>query len=101
MIAVSTSFMAVPLDICLKIQWPECFVKYILPGYRIIDRALDTVYDGLTKNPYGFHKFENDLFSFRYAITSAIEDIPALVFTFVLDENKDVVLKHVEEYSPY
>lgn len=72
-----------------------------LGGYWIIDRALETVYDGLIKNPYGFHKFESDLFSFRYAITSRIEDIPPLVFIFVIDGNKDVVLQHVEEYASY
>lgn len=36
-----------------------------LGGYRIIDRALDTVIDGLYRNPYGFNKFESDFLSFR------------------------------------
>ena len=72
-----------------------------LGGYWVIDRALETVIDGLRLNPYGFNKFENDFVSFRYAITSRIGEIPPLVFTFNIDEKKNVILTHVEAYDVY
>ena len=70
-------------------------------GYWVIDRALEAVLDGVRLNPYGYPKFENDEYSFRYVITSRIGDIPALVFTFTIDERKNVVLQHVERHEPY
>lgn len=68
-----------------------------LGGYRAIDRAIDTVIDALYRNPYGFRKFENDYISFRYAITRPIDDIPALTIVFLITENGDVILEHIEE----
>ena len=68
-----------------------------LGGYRIIDRALDTVIDGLYRNPYGFNKFESDFISFRYAITKAAPDLFPLIIIFTIAENGDVILEHVEE----
>lgn len=70
-----------------------------LGGYRAIDTALDTIIDGLYRNPYGFNKFENDYISFRYAITLATAEMPPLVVIFVIGENGDVTLEHVEEYD--
>ena len=72
-----------------------------LGGYWVIDRALEAVLDGRRLNPYGFHLFENDHVSFRYVITSRIGDIPPLVFTFIINDAKDVVLKHVERHETY
>lgn len=68
-----------------------------LGGPRAIDRALDLIKEGLYLNPYGFPKFENDWTSFRYARTKGIDFIPPLVFIFSIDNNRDVVLEHVEE----
>jgi hypothetical protein len=68
-----------------------------LGTYRVIDRALDTIMDGLHRNPYGFQKFENDFISFRYAITKAIDDIVPLVVIFTIAENGDVTLEHIEQ----
>ena len=70
-------------------------------GYWVVDRALEAVLDGLRLNPYGFPKFENDNYSFRYVITSRIGEIPALIFTFTIDANRNVVLQHVERHEPY
>ena len=50
-----------------------------LGGYRMIDVALDTIIDGLYRNPYGFQKFESDFISFRYAITVRTAEMPELV----------------------
>lgn len=72
-----------------------------LGGYRSVDRAIDTVLDGLRRDPYGFNKFENDHLSFRYAITKPIEEMPALAVVFVINTQKDVILEHVEEYQDY
>jgi len=70
-----------------------------LGGYRFIDEALDTVVDGLYRNPYGFEKFENDFISFRYAITEPTLDLPALVVVFSIAEKGDVTLEYIEEYE--
>ena len=67
-------------------------------GYRIIDRALDTIIDALYRNPYGFAKFESDFVSFRYAITKEAPDLPSLVVVFSISKNGDVTLEHIEEY---
>jgi hypothetical protein len=69
-----------------------------LGGYRMIDVALDTIIDGLYRNPYGFAKFENDFISFRYAIIAGTSDVPELVVTFTIGANGDVTLEHIEEY---
>jgi len=45
-------------------------------GYRFVDEALATIMDGLHRNPFGFGTIEQPLFSFRYAITRRIGDIP-------------------------
>jgi len=68
-----------------------------LGGYRSIDRAIDTVMEALYRNPFGFKKFENDYISFRYAITKRVDEIPPLVIIFVIGENGDVTLEHIEE----
>lgn len=95
--------MAIGLTVVREIIFSPEFDDAVeaLGGYWVIDRALATVIDGLWWNPYGFHKFESDMFSFRYAITSRMDDIPGLVFTFTIDENKNVVLQHVEEHGAY
>ena len=69
-----------------------------LGGYRLIDAALEPILDGLSKEPYGFERFENDWCSFRYARTRQIEGyVPALVIIFSIDASKNVVLEWVEE----
>jgi hypothetical protein len=64
-----------------------------LGGHRAVDLALDLLY----LNPYVFDHFENDWTKFRYARTRAIDYVPPLVFIFTIDDNGDVVLRHVEE----
>jgi hypothetical protein len=71
-----------------------------LGGYRAIDRALDTVVEALSRNPYAFNKFESDIVSFRYAITSPVRDLPSLVIVFRIEPG-NVTLEHVEENSNY
>ena len=68
-----------------------------LGGYRVIDPALDAVIDGLRRNPFGFERFESDLFSFRYARTSAVGGTPPLYVIFTIDPDRTVTLVHVEE----
>lgn len=71
-----------------------------LGGYRAVDVALESVIDGLVHNPYGFHRFENDHVSFRYAVTKATGELPALVVVFRIAEGSNVILEHVEEIEP-
>ncbi|WP_223478812.1 hypothetical protein [Oricola indica] len=68
-----------------------------LGGYRAIDLAMEPLIDGLIRDPYGFPSFESDLISFRYVRTKRVGIVPALVFVFSIDGDKNVVLEHVEE----
>lgn len=68
-----------------------------LGGYRAIDEALEPIIEGLLRNPYGFEKFENDHISFRYARTKSTGWVPALVVIFSINEEKNVVLEHIEK----
>lgn len=67
-----------------------------LGGARAIDEALSPFMNGLTINPYGFDKFENDHTSFRFVKTKETTFTPALVIVFTIDENRNVVLEHIE-----
>jgi hypothetical protein len=69
-------------------------------GYERIDRALDSVIDALTRNPYGFHTVESDWFSARYALTKPIGNVTALVWLFRIEQG-DVVIEDVEEFDDY
>lgn len=72
-----------------------------LGGYRAVDRAMESIMEGLEKNPYGFHHFESDFISFRYAMTKPIDDLPSLVVVFIINDAKDVILEHIEENPGY
>ncbi|MEM9734953.1 MAG: hypothetical protein AAF903_15945 [Pseudomonadota bacterium] len=68
-----------------------------LGDYRAFDEVLSGVIEALVRNPYGFEIFESDLFSFRYIRTLARDSMPALIITFTIDEDKNVVLQAVYE----
>lgn len=70
-----------------------------LGGYRAIDEALEPIIDGLMRNPYGFEKFENDFTSFRYARTKSTGWVAPMVVIYRIDEERNVVLEHIEEDS--
>ena len=72
-----------------------------LGGYERIDVALETVYQALAVNPYGFPLIENDFTRARYVVTRPIRTVPALVWLFTIDENGNVTLDHVEEAELY
>lgn len=76
-------------------EFEACVAR--MGGYRIVDMALEAVIDGLRRNPFGFEKFESDLFSFRYARTTAVGMIPPLYIVFTIDPGWTVTLVHVEE----
>lgn len=78
-------------------EFEACVVR--LGGYRIVDAALDAVIDGLRRNPFGFDRFESDLFSFRYARTAPMHGIPALYVIFTIETDRTVTLVHVEEIA--
>jgi hypothetical protein len=74
----------------------ECVER--LGGHRAVDEALEPIIDGLTNDPYGFEKFENDFCSFRYARTRQIEGyIPPFVVVFTINEDKNVFLEWIDE----
>jgi len=71
-------------------------------GFHRIDESLTAgIYDALNRNPYGFPMLESDWFSARVIATKPFRSTPALVWLFVIDENKDVVITHVEEFEGY
>lgn len=73
-----------------------------LGGYRAIDEAMEPIIDGLMRNPYGFHSFENDWCRLRYARTKPIDDrIPPLIVIFTIDSDNSVTLEWVEEDAEY
>lgn len=81
-------------------DFPECVRR--LGGYRVIDEALDTVYEALMKNPYGCEYFENEFCKIRYVKTKPIGwRIPSLVVWFTIDERHNVTLTWIEEDDDY
>ncbi len=70
-------------------------------GYRAIDIVLETIVDGLRRNPFGFPKVENDTLSFRYAMTDRLGNIAPLYVIFTINADRTVTLVHVEEIHPY
>ena len=71
-----------------------------LGGWRILDRALEPILDGLERNPYGFPKYESDWVSIRYVITKPIPGAPRLAWYFTIN-GMDVEILDVEEYEGY
>lgn len=72
-----------------------------LGGYKVVDVSLDTIIDALERDPYGFNKIENDLTSARYAIVDPIEQCPRILVMFSIDDERNVVLTHVEIHESY
>lgn len=67
-----------------------------LGGAKAIDEALSPFIESLMNNPYEFPMFENDFTSFRWVRTKETTFTPPLVIVFIIDEDKNVVLEHVE-----
>ncbi len=87
-----------------SIIWSEEFSQQVrhAGGARAVDEALEPILDGLQRNPFGFHKFENDFTSFRYARTDALPGkLGALTVIFTIDEQKNVILEWFNEDIPF
>ena len=87
-----------------QIIWSAEFAAQVekAGGARLVDEALSPIIDGLMRNPYGFHKYENDFTSFRYAKTEALHGkLGALTIIFTIDEEKNVVLQWYDEDLPF
>lgn len=87
-----------------SIVWSAEFARQVegAGGARLVDEALNPILDGLMRNPYGFHKFENDFTSFRYAKTEAIPGrLGPLTVVFTIDDDKNVVLQWLDEDIPF
>lgn len=67
-----------------------------LGGYSAIDIALETVCDGLRRNPFGFEKVDLGLYSFRYAKTVRIGGITPLIVIYTIEKDRVVILQHIE-----
>ena len=64
-------------------------------GYRFVDEALATIMDGLQRNPFGFKHIETPLYSFRYAMTRRIGEIPPLVVIFRIERPETIYLEDI------
>ncbi len=71
-----------------------------LGGWRQLDTVLEPILDGLSRNPYGYPKYECDWCSVRYVVTIATANIPSLAWYFTISK-QHVEFKHVEEHEPY
>jgi hypothetical protein len=66
-----------------------------LGGYNALDIALEPIYEGLRRFPYGFNLEDLGEFSFRYAKTIKIGGIAPLIVVFSIEQGKTVLLKHI------
>lgn len=72
-----------------------------LGGYLRIDQSLNAVLDVLIRNPYNLPRVESDWYSARYVTTIPVDNAPALLWTFEIQSNGDVIIDHVEEFEDY
>ena len=86
-------------EIRYSIEFQECVEA--LGGQRAVDLALDTILDGVYRNPFGFEYVENDWCRIRYAITRQIDDIPPLCVWFIIDSKNNVEFVYAEEHFSY
>jgi hypothetical protein len=87
-----------------QIIWSGEFTRLVQEagGERLVDEALAPIIDGLMRNPYGFHKFENDFTTFRYAKTDPLPGrLGALIVVFTIDSDKNVELQWYDEDIPF
>ncbi len=78
---------------------PECDrAAEALGGYEAIDDSLNAHLDALDRAPEGFPIVEAFFGSVRYVRTIPIKDIPELLWFFIIEENGDVTLTHVEKF---
>lgn len=67
-----------------------------LGGRSVIGLALETVFEGLRQNPFGFEHASLGIFSFRYAKTLRIGGVPPLVIIYSVGQGKIVTVDRVE-----
>ncbi len=72
-----------------------------LGGYERIDASLDAVWDALVRSPHNLPRVESDWYAARYVTTIPFRDVPALLWTFEIQADGDVVIDHVEEFDDY
>jgi hypothetical protein len=70
-----------------------------LGGARAIDEVLSPLMEALARDPYGFHKFETDGYSFRWLTTRETIWTPQLYVAFIIDPQPpyDVILTDIGE----
>ena len=69
-------------------------------GWHLLDRVLEPILDGLSRNPYGFPKYESDWCSVRYVPTLPLGSVPPLMWVFTI-EPQTVTFQYVEEAERY
>jgi hypothetical protein len=74
-----------------------------LGGYERLDDVLAPVIDSLYANPYGaFVIMENEWTSLcRYICTKPLDDLPAFVVIFTIEDDGTVVLREIEVHEAY
>jgi hypothetical protein len=66
-----------------------------------INTLLLPITDAVQRNPRAFKSIEIDGFGCRYVITRPTLGLPALVLTFEIDKDDDVLFTWIEEHRPY
>jgi hypothetical protein len=92
--------MAGGRQICFS---PECdLAAETLGGYQKLDPALDAVWDALMRNPFGLNIIETDFtHQERFIVTKRVGACPSLIWLFVIREDQNVEITHVEEFEEY
>ena len=62
---------------------------------------MDSIVLALAINPYDARVIETDRCRARYVVSEPKGDVPALVWTFQITDDNNVVMTHVEECEGY
>jgi hypothetical protein len=67
-----------------------------LGGYEKLDLVLDPIVDGVYIDPYGYTVIQDDWTPLcRYARTIPVDDLPAFIVLFVIEEDGGVELREI------
>lgn len=87
-------------EIRVSIECNECVER--LGGWKAVDVAWSVVADAISRNPYACPLVEYDnVASVRYIITDPIGTLPALVWSFEIENDRAISVRFLEEYEPY
>lgn len=66
-----------------------------LGGIARVQQVIDPLVDAVQRNPEAFSLLDVQT-GIRYAVTRKIETMPALIITFTIDDDGDIIMLSVE-----